>query len=472
MNKEDLFLNGKIGKTILKLSLPLVLSQLINVLYNIVDRIYIGNMKDIGEIALAGVGITFPIILIVSAFAALVGFGGGPIFSIRLGEGKKLEAKNTMMNSLVMLVITGVILSIVLMVFAEPLLYFFGATSEIIGYSKDYLIIYAFGTISVMLTLGLTSYVTAQGNSIMAMIVVIIGAVANIILDPIFMFGLNMGVKGAALATIISQTLSAIFVIWFLLSDKSVVKISFKNFKLNRKIILSIIALGVSPFIMQATESAVQIVFNIQITKYGGNDYKTYLNLMTIMLSIMQFIVLPIIGFAQGASPLISYNYGANRIDRVKSAFKFLFIVSFAFSATFYIFLLASPSTFVSIFNSDPKLLSIAPNIIRVFFLGMSVMGIQIACQNTFMALGQSLVSLILAALRKIILLIPLAFILPKLCGINGVFYAEFTADIIAVLITVIVFFTMFNKILKRKENVDSLDYSKSVVNNYVEEGV
>ena len=455
MNKEDLFLNGKISKTVLKLSIPLVLSQLINVLYNIVDRIYIGNMKDIGETALAGVGISFPIILIVSAFAALVGFGGGPIFSIKLGEGKHDEAKNTMMNSFVMLVIVGVILTFALLIFSEPLLYLFGATDEIITYAKDYLNIYALGTVSVMLTLGLSSYITGQGNSIVAMIVVIIGAVANIILDPIFMFAFNMGVKGAALATIVSQTLSAIYAICFLLSKKSIVKLdfNFKKFKFNKKIVLSILALGVSPFIMQATESAVQIVFNIQITKFGGTDYKTYLNLMTIMLSIMQFIMLPIMGFAQGASPLISYNYGAKRIDRVKSTFKFLITISVAYSFIFYLFLLITPTTFVSIFNNEPKLLSIAPNILRIFFLGMSIMGIQIACQNTFMALGQSLISLILASLRKIILLIPLTLILPNFYGINGVFYAEPIADIIAVIITLITFILLFNRILKRKIN-------------------
>ena len=453
MTREDLFLNGKISKTVLKLSIPLVLSQLINVLYNIVDRIYIGNMKDVGETALAGVGITFPIILIVSAFAALVGFGGGPIFSIKLGEGKQDEAKNTMMNSFVMLIVVGIILTFALLIFAEPLLYLFGATDEIITYAKDYLTIYALGTVSVMLTLGLSSYITAQGNSIVAMTVVIIGAVANIILDPIFMFGFNMGVKGAALATIVSQTLSAIFAICFLLSKRSIVKLdfNFKKFRLNKKIVLSIVALGVSPFIMQATESAVQIVFNIQITKFGGADYKTYLNLMTIMLSIMQFMVLPIMGFAQGASPIISYNYGAKRVDRVKSTFKFLLIISFAYSLIFYLFLLITPTTFVSIFNNDPKLLAIAPKTVRVFFLGMSIMGIQIACQNTFMALGQSLISLILASLRKVILLIPLTLILPGLYGVNGVFYAEPIADIIAVFVTLIMFLLLFNRILKRK---------------------
>lgn len=451
MNKEDLFLNGKISKTVLKLSIPLVLSQLINVLYNIVDRIYIGNMKDVGEVALAGVGITFPIILIVSAFAALVGFGGGPIFSIKLGEGKKDEARNTMMNSFVLLIIASIFLTVVLLVFAEPLLYLFGATDEIIGYSKDYLIIYALGTISVLLTLGLTSYITAQGNSIIAMIVVLIGAIANIILDPILMFQFNMGVKGAALATVISQTLSAIFVIWFLMSKKSIVKLSFRKFKLNHKIVLSILALGISPFIMQATESAVQISFNIQITKYGGEDYKTYLNLMTIMLSIMQFMTLPILGFAQGASPLISYNYGAKKMERVKSTFKFLFAISLSYTFVFYILLLITPLTFVSIFNTDPRLLSIAPNIVRLFFLGMSVMGIQFACQNTFMALGESLISLILASLRKIILLIPLTLILPKFYGINGVFYAEPIADTIAFIVTLTTFIFFFNRILNRK---------------------
>lgn len=449
--KEEMFSKGKVGRVIFKLSIPLVISQIINVLYNIVDRIYIGNLPNIGQEALAGVGIAFPIIIIVSAFASLVGAGGAPIAAIKMGEGQDEEAKKIMMNSFMMLIIMGILLTIALLLFNEKLLYLFGATDELIEYGKSYLNIYALGSISVMLTLGLNSYITAQGYTNIAMIVVLIGAVLNIILDPILMFTLNMGVKGAAYATVISQTVSAIFVLIFLSGKRLALRLEPKSLKLDSKIILSILALGISPFIMQATESLVQITFNIQITKYGGTEYKTYLNIMTIMLSIMQFIMLPIFGLSQGASPLISYNFGAKNIDRVKSAFKIVLITSLSYTLIFYLLIFLFPKGFVLIFNNDPLLLEIAPRILRIFFIGMSIMGIQIACQNTFLALGQAKISVILALLRKIILLIPITLILPIFMGINGVFYSEAIADVIAVVTTSIVFMILFGKILDNR---------------------
>lgn len=449
--KEEMFTKGKVSRMIFKLSIPLVVSQIINVLYNIVDRIYIGNMPNVGQEALAGVGIAFPIIIIVSAFASLVGAGGAPIAAIKMGEGKHDEAKKIMMNSFIMLIVIGLLLTITLLLFNEKLLYLFGATDELIYYGKSYLDIYAIGSISVMLTLGLNSYITAQGYTNIAMVVVIIGAFLNIILDPILMFTFNMGVTGAAYASIISQTVSAIFALIFLRSKKLALRLEFKKIRLDKKIMLAIMALGISPFIMQATESLVQITFNIQITKYGGSDYKSYLNIMTIMLSIMQFIMLPIIGLSQGASPLISYNFGAKNMERVKLSFKVLLITSLSYTLIFYLLIFIFPKNFVLIFNNDPFLLEIAPRILRIFFIGMSIMGIQIACQYTFLSLGQSKISVILAFLRKIILLIPITLILPHFIGINGVFYSEAIADVIAVVTTGVVFLIFFNKILNNK---------------------
>lgn len=453
-NNERLFAEGNISRTIFKLAIPLIVSQVINVLYNIVDRIYIGNIADIGTDALAGVGVAFPIITIVSAFAALFGMGGAPLAIIKLGEGKKDEAGKTLNNSFVMLTMLGFILTFILLIFSEDILYLFGAKESIIKYSKDYLNIYAIGTLPVMLTLGLNVYISAQGYSKTAMVAVLIGALTNIILDPIFIYLLNMGVAGAAIATVISQIASTIFILRFLISSKPIVGLYLKNFKIDFKLIISIIALGISPFIMQSTESLVQITFNLKIKEFGGDSYIIYLNLITIMLSIMQLIMLPLMGLASGATPMISYNYGANKFDRVKASFKVLFISSLTYSFVFYILIFIFPNIFVKIFNNDPELLKIAPKLFRIFFIGMSMMGIQIACQNTFMALGQSLISLILAALRKIILLIPLTIILPKYININGVFYSEPIADIIAVSITFIVFVLSFNKIIRKKQTL------------------
>ncbi len=467
MVNEKLFREGNIVRTIFKLALPLVISQVINVLYNIVDRIYVGNIPVIGDEALAGLGIAFPIIMIVSAFAALFGVGGAPIASILMGEGKKEKARQTMMNSLVMLIIIGIILTVVILSFDEELLYLFGAEESIIDYAKSYLNIYAIGTVFVMISLGLTPYITAQGFSKVAMITVSIGAVLNIILDPVFIYIFNMNIAGAALATIISQAVSALFVILFLIGKKPSIKISFRKFKFHIRTTLSIMFLGVSPFIMNATESLVQIVFNVQIGKYAGDDYTLYINIITILLSVMTIIDLPLIGFAQGAAPLISYNYGYGRMDRVRDAVKMLIKYSFIYSVFFYFLILLFPNLFVIIFNNNPKLLEIAPRIFRIFFLGFSIFGIQIACQNVFMALKQSVISLILALLRKVILLVPFTLILPIYFGIDGIFYAEPAADILAVLTTFIVFHITFNRILDNKlQELAMNDFGKDWVLN------
>jgi len=455
--KEKLLSEGNIVQTILKLSLPLIVSQLINVLYNIVDRIYIGNIAEIGKEALAGVGITFPIIAIISAFAQLFGMGGAPLAAIKLGEKNVRDARNIMTNSFFMLLITGIILTIIVITYSVDLLYLFGAKQEIILYAKDYLVIYALGSVVVLLNLGLTPYLTFQGFTNITMISNLIGALLNIILDALFIFQFGLGVKGAAIATIISQTVSCIFIISFLSGKKSILKLSLSRFKPDFRVILSIIALGVSPFIMSATESLVQITFNLQIKKYGGENYVIYLNIITIALSLMQFITLPINGFASGSSPLISYNYGSGAFERVNATVKILLKVSVTHSLLCYLIILCIPQYLTQIFNSNPELLSLSPKLLRIFFIGMSIFGLQIACQSAFVALRQTLISITLASLRKIILLVPLTLILPIYIGIDGVFISESVADTIAVITTICVFLIYFPKIINKRKKVLTL---------------
>lgn len=452
MKKEYLFTKEKVIKSILILSLPLILSQIVNVLYNIVDRIFIGNMPVVGKDALAGVGISFPIIIIVSAFAALFGMGGGPQAAIKLGENKKEEAQEIMNNSFILLSLVGVFLTFILLIFGKQLLYLFGATDDIIEYSLSYLNIYAIGTIFVMLSIGLSFYISAQGNTVIAAVIVLIGAILNIIFDPILIYVFNLGVKGAAIATIFSQAVSAILSLIFLTSNKSTIKLRFTKLKLNKKIVLSIVSLGISPFIMQSTEALIQIVFNNQIVKYGGNDYIIYLNIMTIMLSILQFMVLPVQGLTQGASPLISYNYGNNNVKRVKESYRVLIIMSLIYTLVFYLLILFFPKGLISIFTKEELVINYSPKIMRMFFFGMAFMGIQFACQMTFMSLNQPVISLTLAILRKIVILIPLAYIFPIFVGINGVFFSETVADLLAVIITFTVFVFSIDRILLRKK--------------------
>lgn len=452
ISKETLFSEGNIRKTIFRMAIPLIISQIINVLYNIVDRMYIGNIPGIGRDALAGVGVVFPILMITAAFAALFGAGGSPVMTIRLGEGKKQAAADTVSNSFIMLLFLGMVLSIVLLLFAEPLLYLFGAKAEIIGYAKEYLEIYALGTVFVMITLGMNMYISAQGYPKAAMIAVVTGAILNILLDPLFIYTLGLGVAGAAWATVISQAVSSVFILVFLSGRWPIVRLSLRHFRLNPHIILSVLSLGISPFVMEATESLVQISFNIQIKAYGGADYITYMNLMTIMLSVMTFMVMPNHGLANAAMPMISYNYGSGNMSRVKAAFRVLLVTAALYTLSFYLLIFLFPTFFVRMFNSDPALLETAPHLFWIFFFGISLMGVQTACQYTFLALKQSLISLILALLRKAVLLIPFTVILPLIYGIRGVFYAEPAADILAIATTFTVFSLSIERILRRKK--------------------
>ncbi len=446
-NKQNNLENGKIGRLLISLAIPSIIAQLINLLYNIVDRIFIGRMPG-GELAMAGVGIVTPIILLISAFSALVGFGGSPIVSIKMGEKDNDSAEEILSNSFSLIILIGLILTFVFYIFKEPIVRAFGASDATVGYALDYLSIYIIGTVFVQISIGMNSFINTQGFTKIGMITVAIGAIINIILDPIFIFTLNMGVKGAALATIISQFISAVFVLKFLFGNKSILKIRKKYLKLNKKVVIAIVSLGISPFIMQSTESIVIISLNNQLLKYGGD---LAVSAMTIMTSIMQFITMPMMGLVQGAQPIISYNYGAKNYNRVKKTFKLLFTVCLSFTLVVVTILMVFPGFFVNLFNNQEDLVNITIWSMRIYFVGMSIFGMQIACQQTFLALGQAKISLFLALLRKMILLVPLIFILP-ICmedGLKAVLLAEPIADILACLTTTMVFSIFYKKKFK-----------------------
>ncbi|WP_394867342.1 MATE family efflux transporter [Paraclostridium bifermentans] len=437
---------GSVGKLLFQLALPAIIAQLVNVLYNIVDRIFIGRMPN-GELAMAGVGVAFPIIMIVSAFSALVGMGGAPLAAIKMGEKDNDGAEKIMTNSFSTLVIIAIILTVSLLIFKENILWAFGASKDTIGYANDYIGIYLIGTLFVQIGLGLNPFINTQGFAKTGMITVLIGAIINIVLDPILIFGFNMGVKGAALATISAQFVSAVWVLLFLVGKKSVLKIRKKYIVPNLKVIGPILLLGISPFIMQATESLVIISMNNNLAKYGGD---LAIGAMTIMSSVMQIILLPMMGLTQGAQPIISFNYGADKLDRVRKTFKLLLVSCLVYTIIMWGAIMIFPQVFVSIFNSNPQLVEITVWSMRIYFAGILLFGAQIACQQTFLALGQAKISMILALLRKIILLIPLIFILPIFFEnkLQGVLTAEPVADITAAIVTIICFSVFYKKTL------------------------
>lgn len=425
-----------VGKLLFKLATPAIIAQIVNVLYNIVDRIFIGRMEN-GEVAMAGVGVAFPIIIIITACSYLIGMGGGPLAAIKMGEQNNDEAEKIMSNSFSVLVILAILLTIGFKIGKEPLLWMFGASESTIGYSMDYLNIYLIGTVFVQISMGMNTFINTQGFATTGMMTVAIGALINIILDPIFIFGFNMGVKGAALATIIAQGVSAIWVLMFLFGKKSILKIKKKYMIPKASIILPVLGLGISPFIMQSTESLVLIALNSKLQMYGGD---LAVGSMAIMSSIMQILMLPNMGVTQGAQPIISYNYGSGQLDRVKKTFKLCLLSCFTYSTILWLLLMVFPAFFVSIFNKNPQLLSMTSWSIKIYFAGAFMFGIQIACQQTFLALGKATISLVLALLRKIVLLIPLIFILPTFFNekLFAVILAEPVADITAATITAI----------------------------------
>lgn len=439
-----------VGKLLLSLSAPAIAAQLINLLYNLVDRMYIGHIKDVGRLALTGVGVCLPLIMIISAFAALVSMGGAPRASIFLGKGEHENAERTLSNSVTMLLIISLILTVVFLIFGRDFLMVFGADADTIGYANDYLSIYSLGTIFVQLTLGLNVYITAQGFATTSMFTVLIGAITNIILDPIFIFGFNLGVSGAALATIISQALSCIWILIFLTGKKTTLKIRLKYMKLTPSIFLPVMALGLSPFIMQSTESLIAVCFNTSLLKYGGT---LAVGAMTILTSVTQFSMMPLMGLTQGAQPIISFNYGAKNADRVKKAFHLLLISCVTYSAVLWALAMIVPQLFILIFNNDPELVAFGSSALRIYFAVNCVFGIQIACQQTFIALGNAKTSLFLALLRKVFLLIPLIYIMPAIFTqnkTNAVFMAEPVADFMAVTTTAIMFYFQFKAAMKK----------------------
>ena len=443
-----------IGSLLFTLAVPAITSQVVNVLYNMVDRMYIGHIEGIGATALTGVGVAFPIIMIISAFAALMGMGGAPRASILMGKKNNEGAEQILGNCFSALFLTSIVLTIVVLVFQEPLLMLFGASSNTIGYAKDYMSIYALGTIFVQMTLGLNNFISAQGFSKISMLTVIIGAVTNIVLDPIFIFGFHMGVSGAALATIISQAVSAVWAIRFLSGKTTVLKLRKKNFRIQPSVLLPCIALGIAPFIMQATESILTLCFNSSLLKYGGD---LAVGAMTILSSVMQFAMLPLQGLTQGGQPIISYNYGANNAERVKKAFKLMLTCCLIYSAALWALIELFPGMFVAIFTNDPELTELTTWALRIYMAGLVVFGAQIGCQQTFIAFGNSKISAFLAMFRKIIVLIPLIYILPIFMEDNvlAVFLAEPIADIIAVLTTVTLFSIKKKKLLRSMRDQD-----------------
>lgn len=439
-----------VGKLILKMALPAVAAQFINMLYNIVDRMYIGNIPETGALALTGVGVTFPIILLVSAFAAFAGMGGAPLASIQLGAGNRDAAEKILGNCFSMLLIIAAVLTVVFSCTKTKLLYLFGASDTIIGYAESYISIYLIGTVFVQLALGLNTFISAQGCATTAMLSVLIGALINIALDPVLIFVFGMGVSGAALATILSQAVSAAWVLRFLLSEKSGIRIRRENMKLQKSIVGKVLGLGVAPFIMQSTESLVSITLNTGLQRYGGD---LYVGSMTIIQSVMQMLVMPVQGITQGAQPVMSFNYGARRYDRVRKAFSLLLTVMLTITAAGFLLAVFLPGVLAHMFTQDEELIAIVRRMMPVFFGGIWAFGAQMACQSTFMALGQAKISLFLAMLRKVVLLVPLALALPVLMGGNvlGIYIAEPVADIIASFTTLTLFLLRRKTLLPRE---------------------
>ena len=452
MEDKKAFLGtAPVGKLLFRLALPTVVAQLINMLYNVVDRIYIGHMPGDGDLALTGVGVCMPLIMIVSAFAALVSSGGAPRASIHMGKGENDTAERILGGCFTLQLMISVVLTAVLLIWGRPLLLAFGASENTIEYAASYMSVYALGTVFVQLTLGMNAFVTAQGFTKVSMISVLIGAVTNIALDPLFIYAMDMGVRGAALATILSQALSCVWVISFLLSHRSILRIKSRNLTLAPRILLPCLALGTATFVMQASESVISVCFNSSLLRYGGD---IAVGAMTILTSVMQFALLPLQGIAQGAQPILGYNYGAKNAPRVKKTYRILLVTCLTYSLTICALVLLFPRAFASVFTPDEALLDFTARVLPVYFFGVGIFGIQIACQMTFVSLGNAPSSVLVAVMRKFILLVPLIYIVPHLVEdpTLGVYLAEPIADVLAVAFTAVLFLFQFKKALKAIE--------------------
>ena len=435
---------------VFKMALPAVAAQFVNLLYNIVDRIYIGHIPEIGTDALAGVGVTTSIVILISAFSSIVGVGGAPLAATALGQGNRERAGRILGNGFILLIFFTLFTSAVTYLFMEPILLLVGASENTLQYAVDYLSVYLFGTMFVEISTGLKTFINAQGRPAIAMWSVVIGALLNIVLDPLFIFVFDMGVKGAAIATVLSQACSAIWIIHFLISDKASLRLEKCYLKLHRNIVSAIVALGVSPFIMASTESLVGFVLNGSLKHFGD----IYISALAIMQSAMQFVSVPLTGFAQGFIPIVSYNYGHRDNARVKECFRIVVIFMFSFNMLLMLFMILFPDIIASAFTSDRQLTDTVDGMMPLFLAGMTIFGLQRACQNMFVALGQAKISIFIALLRKVILLVPLALILPRFLGVEGIFAAEAISDATAAICCTLLFAYFFPRILKRNASL------------------
>ena len=452
MNQDKTFLGTEpIGKLLRQLAVPTVIAQLVNMLYNIVDRIYIGHIPGNGDLALTGVGVCLPLILIVSAFAALVASGGAPRASIYMGKQDHATAEKILGGCFALQLIVSAVLTAVLLLWNRPLLLTFGASENTIDYAAAYMSVYAIGTVFVQLTLGMNAFITAQGFAQIGMRTVLIGAVANIVLDPLFIFALNMGVRGAALATIISKCLSCVWVLRFLTGPKTMLRLKKENIRIAPALVLPCVALGSATFIMQASESVISMCFNSSLLKYGGD---IAVGAMTILSSVMQFAMLPLQGIGQGAQPIISYNYGARNTERVRRTFWLLLRVSLCYSVLLWAIIQLFPGVFARMFTPKAELIDFTVTALRIYCGALFLFGIQIACQMAFVSIGAAGCSIIVAVLRKFVLLLPLIYLLPRLLANQtmAVYTAEPVADAIAVTCTAILFSVQFRKALRKLE--------------------
>ena len=449
MDKDNSFLGTEpVGKLLFRLAVPTIAAQLINMLYNIVDRIYIGHIGAEGGLALTGVGVCMPVIMFVSAFAALVSSGGAPRASIFMGKGDNDAAEKTMGSCFTLQAAVSVVLTAALLVWHRPLLLAFGASENTIGYAAAYMRVYALGTAFVQLTLGMNAYITAQGFARVGMLTVLLGAVCNIILDPVFIFLLGMGVRGAALATVLSQGVSCVGVVRFLCGKKTILRLKRDTLPIRPSLVLPCVALGIAPFVMQSSESVISVCFNSSLLRYGGD---VAVGSMTILTSVMQFAMLPLQGLSQGAQPISSYNFGAGNAVRVRKVFRLLLTVSLLYSTSLWALIMLFPRAFAGVFTPDAALLDFASRALRVYCAVMFLFGIQVACQMTFMSLGNARASALVAIMRKFVLLLPLIYLMPHLMADKtmAVYTAEPVADVLAVTFTAILFSFQFRKALR-----------------------
>ncbi len=452
MNADrDMLGTAPVGKLLLKLALPTVLAQIINMLYSIVDRIFIGHIPEIGASALTGVGVCTPVLMLVSAFSALVGSGGAPRASICMGKGEKDNAEKILGNCFSALIAISAVLTALLVIFGRDLLMVFGASENTIGYAVSYMNMYAAGTVFVQLTLGMNAFITAQGFSKISMMTVVIGALMNIALDPVFIYVFDMGVRGAALATVISQAVSCAWCLRFLFGNQTTLRIRPKNLRISFKILVPCFALGLATFIMQGSESVIAVCFNASLQKYGGD---AAVGAMTICTSAMLFVMLPLTGIGQGAQPILGYNFGAGNRGRMLKCFKLLLVTCLVYSVLLWAILMLFPKFIAGIFASDASLVDYAGKALQIYCAGLLGMGIQIACQMTFVSVGNAPCSIMVAVFRKFVLLLPMIYILPGIVSdkVTGVYLAEPVADVIAVIFTAILFAFQFKKALRKLE--------------------